>query len=154
MSFEQNSTLNSNQLKQKRFVAEFTITANATPASKVHGVPDVPGVMLLRTEGIVAAADAVEDLSGDFATANDEDSGNCTFGVLIRGGDEGLGSIKKVLSIRLFEGTALATSMAITRLGTRGLTAGGNIAFDVVGTGLRLDTESPRITVEVEYLCD
>jgi hypothetical protein len=153
-TMEQNSVLNDYQLKQKRLCAELTITANATPANKEHGIPDVPGVMLLRTEGKTSDVDAIETVA--FTTADDENTGNCVFGVMLRGGDEGLGSIRKVLSIRLEETSSspLSTALAVTKHGTSGLTTDGNIAFSVAGTGLRLDTESPRILVTVDYLSD
>ena len=146
MSFEKNAALLNHQLKQERLVFEVAITANATPASKQHHV-DIPGVVLLRTEGKTADADAVEDLSATFTTADDENSGNCVFGVLVTE----LGDIEKVSKITVTEKTALSSSLAVTAHGTSGLTTDGNIAFSVAGTGLRLDTESPTLVVEIEY---
>lgn len=57
-------------LKQERLVFEVAITANATPANKVHA-SDIPGVAVLRTEGKTAEADAIEDLSAQVPTAAD-----------------------------------------------------------------------------------
>lgn len=148
----QNSTLNDYDLKQKRLCAEFTITGNATPASKVHGIPELPGVLLLRTEGKTAEVDAIETVS--YATADDESSGNSVFGIMIRGGDSYAGTIKKVLQMRLTDRGGTATSLAITAPSgtTVGLTTGGNMAFNIAGTGLRLDTENADIVVTVDYV--
>lgn len=148
---EKNNVVLDQQLKHKRLCFEISITGNATPASKKHA-SDLPGVCVLRSEGLTAEADAVEDLSGSFTTADDSDgSGNSVFGVLMKGSE--LGSIKKVLSVRVAEtSTALATSLAVTKHGTGGLSSGGNIAFSVAGTGLVLSSESPKIMVEVDYV--
>ena len=148
MMLEQNNVLNDYKLKQRRVMVEFSVTANATPASKAHA-SDLPGVLFLRTEGKTAEVDAIESVA--FTTADDEATGDSVFGVMLKGSE--LGSIKKVLGIRVSEtSTALATSLAVTKHGTGGLSSGGNIAFSIAGTGLRLDTESPKIAVEVEYL--
>lgn len=147
MHVQKNSTLEHQYLKLRRLVFDFSITANATPASKVHA-SDLPGVCFLRTQGKTAEADAVEDLSASFTTPDDESTGSSVFGVLI----SQLELIEKIYSIEVVEQTALSTSLTVTSLGTRGLTAGGNIAFNIAGAGLRLDTESPVIRVEVTYL--
>ena len=144
---ESNSALNEQNLKSKRMVFEVEITADATPADKVHGV-DVPSVVILRSEGKVAQADAIEDLSGSFTTAVDDSTGDSQFGILITE----LGSIEKVYSVTVSEQTSLASSLSVALLGTNGLTAGGNIGIDIAGTGLDLSTESPVLLIEVEYL--
>jgi hypothetical protein len=151
---EANSVVNDYKLKQKKLVAEFSITGNATPASKTHGVPDLPGVMVLRTEGKTADADAIEDLSGDFTAPSDDTAGDSTFGFIIKGGSDGLGDIRKVLSFTVAEKTATATGLTLTRLGTYGLTDEGNIAGEIVAAGCDLDTESPTIVVTLEYLSE
>lgn len=144
---ESNASLHDHQLRQKRLVVEFSITANATPASKVHS-SELPGVIVLRTEGKTAEADAIENLSGSFSTADDVDgSGDSVFGVVLHN----LGSVAKVYKITVAEQTSLASSIAVTKLGTNGLTSGGNIAFQIAGTGLTLASESPRFLVEIEY---
>lgn len=149
--FEQNQVLNDYNVKQKRLCAEFTITGNATPASKTHGVPELPGVMLLRTQGKTAEVDAIETVT--FTTADDGPT-NSVFGVMLRGGTNGLGTIKKVLLIRVTDRSGSATSLAVTAATgtTSGLTTGGNIAFNVSGTGLDLEAENADIVVEVEYV--
>lgn len=147
--FEQNSTLYDYELKEKRLCAEFTITGNATPASKQHGIPELPGVMLLRTEGKTAEVDAIEVVA--YTTADDGPT-NSVFGVMIRGGSSGCGSIKKVLQISVSDRSGTATSLAVTKHGTQGLTTGGNIAFSIAGTGLDLSAEDADIVVTVDYV--
>ena len=151
---EKNSVLNDYKLKQKRLCAEFTITGNATPASKAHGVPDLPGVMLLRTEGKVADVDAIETVS--YTTADDDSTGNSVFGIMIRGGDEGLGSIRKVLQFTITDRSGTATSVAMTAASgtTSGLTAEGNLAFNIAGTGLNLASEDADCVVTVDYVSE
>jgi len=46
-------------LKQELLVFGVSITANATPASKIHA-SDIPNVAILKTQGKTAEADAVE----------------------------------------------------------------------------------------------
>ena len=147
--FEQNQVLNDYNCKEKRLCAEFTITGDATPADKEHGVPELPGVMLLRTQGKTAEVDAIETVA--YTTADDGPT-NSVFGVMLRGGDEGLGDIKKVLLIRVTDRSGSATSLAVTPHGTSGLTTDGNIAFSIAGTGLDLEAENADIVVEVEYV--
>lgn len=146
---ERNQVLNDYNLKEKSLCAEFTITGNATPASKVHGVPELPGVLLLRTQGKTAEVDAVETVA--YTTADDGPT-NSVFGVMIRGGTSYLGTIKKVLLIRVTDRGGTATSLAVTAHGTSGLTTGGNIAFSIAGTGLDLEAENADIVVEVEFV--
>jgi hypothetical protein len=143
--FDENAVLNNHQLKQERLVFSFSITANATPASKLHHV-DLPGIVTLRSEGKTAEADAIEDLSSSFTTAVDDT--NSVFGVLI----SKIVDLDKVLKITISELTSLAASTAITKLGVFGKTPEGNIAFNVTGTGLDLNSESPTYVVEIEYL--
>jgi len=138
--------LMSHLLKSERLVLEFQITSHATPASKIHS-SDIAHVVYLRSEGKIAEADAIEDLSASFTTAVDNSTGNSVFGVLLTR----LESIEKVYSISVTEQTSLAASIATTKLGTNGLTSGGNIAFEIAGTGLNLASESPTFRVEIEY---
>lgn len=145
--FHENAQLNNHQLKQERLVFEVAITAHATPASKKHHV-DIPTVVTLRTEGKTADADAIEDLSADFTAAADNATGDSVFGILV----SEIADLDKVLKITVSEQTSLATSLAVTKLGTNGKTAEGNIAFEVAGTGLNLASESPTLLVEIEFL--
>lgn len=146
--FENNSALHDYQLKHRKLVFNYTITGNATPASKAHGVPDLPAVVVLRSEGKVADADAIETIS--FTTAADNSTGDSVHGVLIKG--SALGSISKVLSIKVTDRGGTATSLAVTAHGTKGLSTGGNIAFSIAGTGLNLSSENADIVVEVDYV--
>lgn len=148
-NFVSNSMLNDHLLRQVKIGFEFTITGNATPASKVHQ-SDLPGVVHLRTEGKTSVVDAIEDLSGSFTTADDESGGDCVFGVFLD--LEDFMEIHKVNKIEIYEVSALSTSEALTLHGTNGLSSNGNIAFTVAGTGLRLDTESPTFYCEIDLL--
>lgn len=144
MAFEKNSMVHDYQLKSKKLAFEVAITAHATPASKVHD-SDLPGVAILRSEGKVADADAVETVS--FTTA--VDATNCVFGIILKASE--LGSLKKVKQIKVTELTSTGSAVAVTKHGTRGLTTAGNIAFSVTSTGTSLDSESPRFFVEIDY---
>lgn len=77
---QRSSAMTDHQLKQGRLVAEVRITANATPASKIHA-SDVPGSLYLRTEGKTAEADAVEDISSLLTNAANDVAGQ--FAVLL-----------------------------------------------------------------------
>lgn len=144
--FEKNSGVGDLQIKTKVLRFDVSIGGNATPASKTHQ-SDLPGVVYLRTEGKVAEADAIETLS--FTTANDEDSGNCQFGILIKGSE--LGSIKRVKKVLITQVLATGTAIVVAGISNTFLSAGGNIQIDITGTGTRLDNESPTFHVEVVY---
>lgn len=137
--------LHDHRLKQQRLVFEVEITANGTPADKVHSV-DIPGAVYLRTEGKTAEADNVEDLSGDFTTAADNNAGDSQFGILLD-----LGDVQKVKKVTITEQTSLATSLTVAPAGSDYKTDEKNIAIDITGTGLNLASESPRLLVEIEY---
>lgn len=139
--FNNSAELHEHRLKSHRMVAEIAIVADATPADKVHS-SDVAGVIILRTEGKTAEADAIEDLSGSFSAAADNAAGNSTFGVLVD-----LGDVAKVKKVTVSEQTALATSLASSIVAS----SAGNIAIEIVGTGLVLDSESPTLLLEIEY---
>lgn len=148
--FENNSTVEDYQLKHRKLVAEFTITAHATPANKVHGVPDLPAVLVLSSEGKTADAAAIDTVT--FTTAVDNSTGDSVFGVLLRAGSGYLGTIAKVLSIKVTDRGGTATSLAVTAHGTKGLTTSGNIAFSIAGTGLNLASENADIVCEIDYV--
>ena len=148
IEFKSKSNHMNHQLKQQRLVAEFAITHNATPASKVHR-PDVPDLMVLRTEGKTAEADAVETLT--WTAAIDDNSGDSVFGLIL---DLGQNKAQKVYSVTLTEVSSVSTSEVVTgpAAGASFLTAEGNIAIEVAATALDLSTESPTFRLEVEYL--
>lgn len=153
--FSQNDTVNQVAVMTRRLVFQISITGHATPASKVYSTT-LPGVAYLRLEGLTTNNNTVDALDAGLAavwtTANDEDTGNCVFGVFIDGSE--LGSIKKVLGIQLVDAqtTPTSTSLVPTKHIDNGLSVLGNIGFSVAGTGLRLDNESPLITVYVDYV--
>jgi len=148
IEFKSRASHHDHLLKSQRLVAEFSITGNATPASKAHS-PDVGGLMVLRTEGKTAEADAVETIT--WTTAVDDSTGDSVFGLLLDLGDN---KASKVYSVTLTEVTSVSTSEAVTgpNSGASHLTAAGNIAIEVAATGLDLSAESPTFRVEVEYL--
>ena len=144
-----NFAVRQHQLKHEKLTFGFKITSNATPASKTHTV-DLPGIVILRTEGIVAAADALETVTWTTAV----DATNACFGVMIDGSE--LGSIKAVKGARISQvvatGTALVTrppnnSSTVTAM----LTSGGNVAVEVLATGTSLDTETATFLMEIDY---
>jgi len=146
---ESNSQLQDHLLKSRSLVFECSVTHHATPASKVHHV-DVPGVVMLRTKGKVAEVDAIEDLSALAATA--VDATNCQFVIFITD----LGSIDKVSKVSVIDKKGTGSGMVVVDLDGSGsidgfLTAGGNIAIDVTGTGIDLETEDPTFVVKVDY---
>ena len=149
-----NALAGDKELSTKTAWVKLAITANATPASKVHST-DYQGIAYLRTEGKTAEADAIEDLSSDFTTAADNSTGDSQFGILLKGSELSNGSLDEVLEVSLAEnpnGSAVATSIAISpAVSGSYVTSGGNIAVDVAGTGLNLASESPDLVLKVTY---
>ncbi len=139
-------------IQQERLVFNYSIVGNATPASKQQAC-DIPGLVILRTQGQTAAADAVETLA--WTTAVDNSSGNSVYGILINlNQDVGNDCAQKVYSVSMVEVTAVSASEALSGPGGAAsyLTAEGNIAIEVAATGLNLASESVTFTVVVEYL--
>lgn len=145
-----NSLVASRLDKTRELIVECSITGNATPASKVHA-SEIPGSLYLRSEGLIAEADAIEDLSGDFTTAVDNSTGNSQFGIVIVGANLPNGGIDKVLDVEIKDQNGDATSLTVAPAQSAYLTDGGNIAIDITGTGLDLSTESPVLLVKVVY---
>ena len=147
----QNAAVRQHQLKHEKLGFNIKITANATPASKVHTV-DLPGVVYLRTEGKVAEADAVETITWTTAA----DATNAVFGILIDGSELCDQSIRAVKAARVSQVVATGTAITVrapnnSSTVTAMLTAGGNIAIEVLATGTSLDTETATFFVEVDY---
>ena len=146
----QNPSVRNHQLKHESLKVGFTIVGHATPGSKTHTV-DLPGIMILRTEGITTAADALETIT--FTTA--VDATNACFGILIDGSE--LGSIRKVKGAKLTQvlatGTAIVTRAPNSGVPTAMLTAGGNIAIEflMTGTDLGSGAETAVCLLEIEY---
>lgn len=144
-------------LRQERLVFNFSIVGNATPANKGQAV-DIPGLVVLRTEGQTAAADAIETLA--WTAPVDNSAGNSVFGILLNLSqpisatlDTDADIADKVYSVSMVEVTSVSASEALTGPGGSAsfLTADGNIAIEVAATGLNLASESPTFTVVVEY---
>lgn len=134
-------------LRQERLCFNFSIVGNATPASKQVNV-DVPGLVILRTQGQTAQADAVEAIT--WTAPLDNSAGNSIFGILLDLDDD---LADKVYSVSMVEVSNVSASEVLT--GPNGsasyLTAAGNIAIEVAASGLNLASESPTFTVVVEY---
>ena len=147
--FSKDSSLCDHQLKNKRVVFEFSITANAVPASK-KVESDIPGVALVITQGLTAAAVAVEPTILSQITAPVDATG--LFSILVKLPSE-KEKAKKVYKVTLTEKTAFTSANAITLVNSAsGITTAQNIAFSVAPTGLDLTSESPRYLCEIEYL--
>ncbi len=124
-------------LRQERLVCAASITADATPADKVHN-SDIPGVVILRTEGKTDEADAVEaDLDDIFTAPDDENTGDSVFGILINLGEN---KADKVYSATV---NSLATVATVT--------PEGNIAIDVTGTAVDLSADNTDLSIVVQY---
>jgi len=151
--------LEDRSIKLRTLAFRVQITGNATPASKVHR-PDLgTELVVLRTEGKTADADAVEDLSAAFTTA--VDATNAVFGMILRKEltDEqmdGFGDIERVVDVAVTDIAGTATSVTATLLtGTgvvRGLTTDKNIAIQISAPGLDLETENADLQLVVRYL--
>lgn len=149
MALKSNAALEDHMLRVQRLTANFTITAHATPASKIHSV-DIPGVIVLRTQGKTADADAIED-GITWTTADDKDgSGDSVFGVVVNLGEN---IADKVYSVTLTEVSTVSTSEALSSPTgvTSYVTENGNIAFEIAATGLDLETESPTFRMDIVY---
>lgn len=129
--------LNDRLLKTNRLIFDFTIVGDATPANKTHRV-DLPSAVL-RTQGKTAEADAIEDLSASFTTA--EDTTNGVFGVLVQTGPA------TAKACTLTEITSVSASEAVTLInGTN------TIGIDITATGLDLETETATFRVFLDYV--
>jgi hypothetical protein len=147
--FSKESSLMNHQLQNKRVVFEFAITANAVPASK-KVESDIPGVALVVTQGLTAAAVAIEPTILAQITTPVDATGS--FSILVKLPLE-KEKAKKVYKVTLTEKTAFSSANTITLVNSAtGITTDKNIAFSVVATGVDLTTESPRYLCEIEYL--
>jgi len=138
---DKNSGVEDYKLREKRLAVPFTITFNATPASKTHA-SDLSAAMTLATEGLTAAATAI-DTGTTFTTPVDA---NGIFGVLM----SSLGTVEKLLDVQLVNlssGTATVTRKGAS---TTGVTASGNIAVSVDWSG-DLSSTSLTATLIVDY---
>lgn len=147
--FHQNSVVMDHSLKTRKLTFNFSVTASVTAASKTVA-SDLPGVCFMATEGLLTPVTGIEAVSGltNYTAPND---GNGILIVMLKGAE--LGSVKKVLSIRVLENASTGFgTVTLQALGTaQGLTAGGNIAFEV-DTGTDFSTTAATFVAEVEYL--
>lgn len=143
---ESNPVVEEQLIKVVTLTFELDIVGDATPACKVHS-GDLAGIAVLRSEGKTAVADAVEACVC-YVTA--VDATNAVIGVILDAGKLS-GDIQKVLDIQVIDQDGTGTAIVVAKHGTRGLTAGGNVAFSVTGTGIDLASESPTYLIEVKY---
>lgn len=154
MGFSDNVQHEDQKLKMRKLVFRAQITGNATPASKVHAGDLEGDVALLRSQGISSAADALEAVS--WTTADDGPT-NSVFGILLDGSkmDEGSQGIEAVYACSVSDRAGSAGSLAASGPSAGSvasmLTAGGNIAIEIAGTGLDLEAENADIIIEIDY---
>ncbi len=155
MYFSQNNRFADHMLKQKNLSFISKITHHATPASKIFGGDFENDVSFIRAEGLTATVDALETIT--WTTADDESGGNSVFGILIKGSAiaEGSNGILEILGMEVEDLNGNATSLAISGPNNSSkasaLTTGGNIAIEIAGTGLRLDTEDALLGFRIHY---
>lgn len=149
MLLQKNAVVEDHVLKHQKLVFELKIVANATPASKSHS-SDLPGVCLLATEGKLTDISGVEAISGLTNYTAPSDS-NGIFDVMLKGAE--LGTVKKVMKIQAHsKGAAGLTACTVQVLGDNfGLTAGGNIAFEV-DSAINFATTNETVVCEVDFL--
>lgn len=129
------------KLREKRLVIPFSITFNATPASKVLA-NDLPVALVLSAEGLTATATAI-DSGTNFTTPVDATG---IFGALVYN----LGTVEKLLDVQLVNlssGTAVVTRKGAS---STGVTASGNIAVSI-DSSLDLSAVSLTGNLVIEY---
>lgn len=131
-----NAGLHDYLLRQNRLVFQVSITANATPANKSH-VVDIPGVVYLRTEGKTSTADAVEDLSSTFTTADDATG---VFGVLI---DDA--TVEKLHQV------VVEANTGTTDITAQGISDEGRIYLDL-NSDQDLSSTDLTLVIELDYI--
>ena len=137
-----NSQVNDYEIRSRRLCIPFSITHNATPASKTTAV-DLPEALTLATEGLTAAAAAI-DSGTNFTTPTDSTG---IFGCLV----SGCGTVSKLLKaevVHLSSGTATLTKVGAS---STGVTASGNIAVSI-DSSLDLSMTDLSGTLVVDYI--
>jgi hypothetical protein len=119
---DKNSAVEDYKLREKRLVIPFSITGNATPASKVVS-NDLPAAMVLSTEGLTAQAAAI-DSGCNFTTPVDA---NGIFGILAYN----LGTVEKLLDVQLVNLSSGTATISRKGASSTGVTASGNIAVSI-----------------------
>lgn len=139
--WNKNSAVNDYAIREERLCVPFSITANATPASKSNS-NDLPAAMVLSLEGQTSTASAI-DSGCNFTTESDSTG---IFGVLVHN----LGTVNKLLNVdcrMLSSGTVALSSKGAS---SSGVTASGNIAVSVDWDG-SLATTSLSGALIVDY---
>lgn len=139
------------QLKVQKISVPFTITANATPASKSIAV-DEPAILFLRVEGIdkistsTGALQASESLPSGGVTLSDA-SGNFIALALIQE------NLAKVVSVKVCgRGSSdLLKSCEVLGFTTGGASPGQSVVCNV-RTGVDLSSTSLDAVLEIEYI--
>jgi hypothetical protein len=132
--FKKQAELHDHLLKQERLVCNAKVIFNAVPASK-HHISDIPGVVVLRTQGKVSEADAIEDVSAQVAAPAADATG--VFAILI---DEQVDKIYKV-SVTPDVGTCTISGA---------ITSGGRLLLNM-DSNQDLSAVSVQCTIEIEY---
>jgi hypothetical protein len=133
------------RVRQQRLAFSFGVTANATPANKTYS-NDLPGVCYIRTQGITAAADAVETVTWTAAA----DTTNSVFGFLIDVGPK----CEKVYGVTITSvaGKTLAVTGPNNVAGVAAMvTTNGRIAIEIVATALNFASVSDTFLVQIDY---
>lgn len=120
-------------LKQEILVFGVSITANATPALKVHA-SDIPGMAVLKTQGKTAEADAIETYTSSPALAD----ATGIFEVLV---DDCVEKIYEARVVSVSTGTAAIVA---------GKSAGERIILEI-DSNQDLTTQSLDLVLEVKY---
>lgn len=151
MSFLIISDAQVGEVKEKthRLTVEVSIVGDATPADK--GLSnDLGGALIIRAEGQTAVAEALE-AGLSWTTAVDDSTGDSQFGLLLDGSKLCNNAVLKVLSVSVSDSLGTATSVASSKVEAEFLTAGGNVAIDIAGTGLDLSAENAVILLDIVY---
>lgn len=151
MSFDaKDSQVLGRQNKVQRLVIPFTITGNATPASKVIA-SDEPSLLFIKTEGlnqITIAAGALEtgETLPSLASATDSTG---VINALVKINEP----LAKVMSVKVIGRTATALDKQGQILAfTTGSTNSGKSVVCNLTTGVDLGAASIDATLEVEYV--
>lgn len=141
MYFHKHAGAEDYALRCARLLIPFSITFNATPASKVTAV-DLAGVAVLATEGQTAAAAAV-DSGTNFTTPVDATG---IFGVLLAN----LGTVEKLLDAQILQLSSGTATISKKGASSSGVTASGNIAVSI-DSSLDLSAVSLSAVLAVDY---
>jgi hypothetical protein len=148
MDREKNSDLHDRLLKTRRLHVRVRITGNATPANKTH-TPEMPSLVKIKTEG-------KDDVTGtDSAASTDMGAkvdANGTVGVLLVGGDDGIGNVDRALGSTVTPTDGGTCTVASVNTGTTayGKTASGNIALNL-DSSLSLAATDVDVTITIDY---